>query len=264
MAAGDQGWVLEVDVADQPVLAVVRNKPLTAQLLDSLTFEVAPLPEPARGATRLPYLAPALNPGDDYYIDRVGRSVGLVVTAPGEPVTASQRDDVAWFGGPTQAPAPRHYYFTALDPATVVANPDPALNPYVLVRPGGIVRWELDHFLRHTQPLPDDPIAWLTEQPYLVVVESAHNTHIGGHPARVTDVKAARRFDTITCPDGIGNCVMPFAHRPGAFPIVVSSEYVTRVVDLTVGDNHLLIAADLDTPGEPLLASLRAFDTETT
>lgn len=260
---GDEGWILEVDVAGQPVLAIVRDAPSATELLDTLTFEVADVPEPADDAHRLPYLAP-LDAGSDYYVDRVGHSVGLVLTAPAQPVTASQRDEVLWIGGPTQTPAPRHYYFTALDATTVVANPAPSLNPYVLVRPGGIVRWELDHFLGHTIPLPDDPVGWLTKQPYVVVVESAHDTEIGGYPARVTDVKATRRFDTVTCPDGIGNCVMPFAHRADAFPIVISSEYVTRIVDLTVGENRLLIAVDLETPGESVLDSLRAFDLGTT
>jgi hypothetical protein len=259
VGADDEGWILEVDVAGQPVLAIVRDAPGAAGLLDTLTFEVADVPKPADVTRRLPYLAP-LDPGSEYYVDRVGRSVGLVITAPVEPVTASQRDEVVWIGGPTQTPAPRHYYFTALDASTVVANPNPSLNPDVLVRPGGIVRWELDHFLGHTIPLPDDPVGWLTEQPYVTVVESAHDTEIGGYPARVTDVKAARRFDTVTCPDGIGNCVMPFAHRADAFPIVISSEYVTRIVDLTVGENRLLIAVDLATPGESVLDSLRAFD----
>jgi hypothetical protein len=52
---------------------------------------------------------------------------------------------------------------------------------------------------------------------------------------------------------------MPFAHTSDAFPVVISSEYVTRVVDLTVGTGHVLVTADLGTPGEPLLASLCAF-----
>jgi hypothetical protein len=259
----DEGWILELDVAGQPVLAIVRDAPGTTGLLDTLTFEVADVPEPAADARRLPYLAP-LEAGRDYYVDRVGRSVGLVLSAPVQPVTASQRDEVVWIGGPTQSPAPRHYYFTVVDASTVVANPNPSLNPDVLVRPGGIVRWELDAFLGHTIPLPDDPVGWLTQQPYVTVVESAHDTEIDGHPARVTDVKAARRFDTVTCPDGIGNCVMPFTHRADAFPIVISSEYVTRIVDLTVGENRLLIAVDLDTPGESVLDSLRAFDLGTT
>ena len=53
---------------------------------------------------------------------------------------------------------------------------------------------------------------------------------------------------------------MPFAHAADAFPMVISSEYVTRVVDLTVGQSRLLMTADRGTPGEPLLDSLRAFD----
>jgi hypothetical protein len=263
LAPGDSGSILQVDVAGQPVLAITGDEPATDGLLDHLRFDVAPVPKRTGDASRLPYLA-ALEPGTDYYVDRVADSVGLVITTPRESVTGSQRGDVMWIGGPSHSPAPRHYYFTAFDTTTVVSNPNPALNPNVLVRPGGIVRWELDHFLRQTTPIPDDPIDWLTQQPYVVVVDSAHDTQIAGHPARVTDVKAARRFDTITCPDGIGNCVMPFAHQPDAFPIVISSEYVTRLVDLTIGGRHILIAADLHTPGETILQSLRAFITEST
>jgi hypothetical protein len=49
---------------------------------------------------------------------------------------------------------------------------------------------------------------------------------------------------------------MPFVRTPDAFPIVISSEYVTRFVDLQVGSSRLLLAADLGTPGESVLATL--------
>jgi hypothetical protein len=52
---------------------------------------------------------------------------------------------------------------------------------------------------------------------------------------------------------------MPFANGPDAFPIILSSEYVTRVAEVTIGERRLLIAADLGTPGEAVLESLRAF-----
>jgi hypothetical protein len=42
--------------------------------------------------------------------------------------------------------------------------------------------------------------------------------------------------------------------------MVLSSEYVTRVVDLRRGGHRVLIAADLGTPGEALLDSLCAFE----
>lgn len=259
VAAGERGWILEVDVAGQTVLTMIRDEPATAELLPTVALEVAPVPARAGDATRLPYFTPALDPAAQYYIDRIVRGLGLVVTTDAEPVTASQRDGVVWFGDPRQSPATRHYYFTALDASQAVANADPSLNPYILVRPGGIVRWELSRFLSRTTPLPADPVRWLTEQPYVVVVEPARDVQIAGHPARVADVRADRLVDALTCPDGVGSCVMPFAHAPDAFPIVISSEYVTRVVDLTVGSSRVLIATDLGTPGETLLASLDAF-----
>jgi hypothetical protein len=259
VGAGESGHVLEVDVGGQAVLALVRDEPAAVELVSTLTFDVPPVPATADGATRLPYFTPNLDAGVEYLVDKVGRDLHLLVTSPAEPVAASQHEDVAWFGHPEQPSVLRHYFFTAFDARNVVANADPSLNPYALVGPGGIVSWELDRFLAHTIPLPADPVRWLTEQPYVIVDEGTHDAQVAGHPARVADVRAARLVDGLTCPDGEGNCVMPFAHGPDAFPIVLSSEYVTRVVDVTVGDQHLLIAADLGTPGESVLASLRAF-----
>ena len=51
---------------------------------------------------------------------------------------------------------------------------------------------------------------------------------------------------------------MLFAHGAGRALIVISSEYVTRR-RRHHRDRRLLIAADLDSPGETLLAGLRAF-----
>jgi hypothetical protein len=53
---------------------------------------------------------------------------------------------------------------------------------------------------------------------------------------------------------------MPFAHANDAFPMVISSAYVTRAVELRLGDHRLVITADLGTPGEALLAGLCAFE----
>jgi hypothetical protein len=97
-------------------------------------------------------------------IDKVRKGLGLVVTAPSGTVTASQRDELVWFGDPDQSPAARHYYLVAVDADTAAANPDPALDPYAIAGPGGIPLWQLQRFLRRTLPLPDDPVRWLTEQ----------------------------------------------------------------------------------------------------
>jgi hypothetical protein len=258
VADGDAGQVVELDVGGQPVLVIARDDPAVDALVPTLSFEVAPVPAAADGAVRLPYFTPSVEPGEAYFVDKLTRDVGLALTAPSEPLAASQRPEVVWFGDPDQPASLRRYVFTALDASNVVANPDPSLNPYALVRPGGIPAWELDRFLSHTLPLPDDPARWLTEQPYVVVDEGARDAEIAGHPARVADVRAARLVDGLTCPDGVGTCVMPFAHGPDTFPIVISSEYVTRVVDVTIADRRILIAVDLGSPGEDLLASLRA------
>jgi hypothetical protein len=258
VAEGDAGQVVELDVAGQPMLVIARDDPAVAELVSTLTFDVAPIPAAADGAVRLPYFTPSVDPDVEYLVDKLARDVGLLVTAPADRLAASQRPEVVWFGDPDQPASLRRYVFTALDASNVVANTDPSLNPYAVVRPGGIPAWELDRFLSHTLPLPDDPARWLTELPHVVVDEGAHDTEIAGHPARVADVRAARLVDGLTCPDGVGTCVMPFAHGPDTFPIVISSEYVTRVVDVTIAGRRILIAADLGSPGEDLLASLRA------
>jgi hypothetical protein len=259
VAEGEAGQVVELDVDGQPMLVITRDDPAAAELVSTLTFEVPPVPAPADGAVRLPYFTPSVEPGIAYVVDTLARDVSLIVTAPPEALAASHRPEVVWFGDPDQPASLRRYIFTAIDASNAVANGTSALNPYALVRPGGIPTWELDRFLSHTMPLPDDPVRWLTELPHVVVDEGAHDTEIAGYPARVADVRAARLVDGLTCPDGVGTCVMPFAHGSDAFPIVISSEYVTRVVDVTIGDRRLLIAADLGSPGESLLAGLRAF-----
>jgi len=55
---------------------------------------------------------------------------------------------------------------------------------------------------------------------------------------------------------------MPFAHASDAFPMTISSEYVTRAVELRLGEHRLLMTADLGTPGEAILARLCAFEIE--
>jgi hypothetical protein len=264
LAAGEAGRIVELDVAGQPMLVIARDEPGVAELVSTLTFDVTPVPAAAGDAVRLPYFTHSLEPGVDYFVDKLSRGVGLLLGAPaGDPLAASQRPDVAWLGYPDQPAALRHYVFTAMDASNVVGNVDQSLNPYALVRPGGIVTWELERFLAHTVPLPDDPIRWLTEQAYVVVERGAHDGEVAGHPARIADVRAARLVDGLTCPDGVGSCVMPFAHGPDAFPIVLSSEYVTRVAEVTIGDRRLLLAADLGTPGESVLKTLRAFQLPT-
>jgi hypothetical protein len=259
MAAGDRGRILAVVVEGQEIIVMVREDPATDPLVATLRLVSPPVPEQADGATRLPYFAPAVTPGQHYYIDKVASDVGLVVTAPTEPVTASQRDDLAWFGDPDQRPAARHYYLTAVDATALVANEHPSLDPYALLGPGGILPDDLYRFLSHTAPLPSDPVGWLAEQPYVAVESAPHNARIAGHRARVVDVRASRVAEGIACPDREGFCVMPFARGMDAFPVVISTEYVTRVIDLTVGDERILIAADRGTPGFTLLRSLQAF-----
>lgn len=248
----------EIAVAGQPVLIMMTEGQPTAEVLASLRFEIHRVPARAGAALRLPYYAPTLPPGR-YYIDKVSTKVGLLVTASAADLTASQRTDLAWFGDAKQSPAARHYYFVAADAQTVAANEDPALDPYALAGPTGIVVWQLEHFLARTRPLPDDPLAWLSRQPYLHVIRPAHEERVGASQARVVDVRANAAIGGIPCPDGRGHCAMPFAHIADAFPIVISSEYVTRFVDLAVGSQHIIVAADLGTPGASLLSSLCAF-----
>ena len=142
-----------------------------------------------------------------------------------------------WFGDPDQSPAARHYYLVAVDADTAAANADPALDPYAIAGPGGIPIWQLQRFLHSTLPLPDDPIRWLTEQPYVEVVESPRSATVDGVVARIADVRAVPAAGGIPCPDGEGVCAMPFAHASDAFPMVISSKYVTRVVDFRL-DGH--------------------------
>ena len=263
MAPGERGRVLEIDVAGQSVIAMIRDHPATAALLSTLHLEVEPVPEAAAGATRLPYFTPALDAGTRYYIDKIANDVGLVVTATTDPVTASQRSNLAWFGDPGQSPSARHYYLTVMDATTVVANDDPSLDPYALLSAGGIKVEDYRAFLARIVPMPADPLQWLAERSYVAVERPPHDAQVAGFPARVIDVRAARSANGIPCPDGEGSCVMPFARGVDAFPVVISTEYVTRVVDVTIGDNRMLIAADMDTPGESLLASLRALEAVT-
>jgi hypothetical protein len=258
VTAGETGRMAQVDVAGQPLLVMATDGPGTDELLSSLHFETPTIPTQAGTAERLPYLA-SLEPGSRYLIDKIGKTTGLVTTAPAAPVVASQRKDLAWFGDPAQSSASRHYYLVAFDAHASAANADPSLDPYKLVGPTGIVLWQLGKFLSHLQTLPDDPIAWLSAQPYLRVVRQARATHVAGQVAQIIDVQATPSHGGFPCPDGRGTCVMPFAHMADAFPMVISSEYATRFVDLAVGGEHVLIAADLGTPGEPLLAGLCAF-----
>jgi hypothetical protein len=81
----------------------------------SLEYELWPAPEQVSDALRLPYFAPALSPGQQYLIDKVSVGLGLVMTAPTAAVTASQRDELVWYGDPEQSPALRHYYLVAVD-----------------------------------------------------------------------------------------------------------------------------------------------------
>ena len=104
---------------------------------------------------------------------------------------------------------------------------DSSLDPYALAGPGGIALWQLRRFLQRTLPLPDDPVQWLTQQPYLEVVQPEHAVTLAGVTARVADVRAVPSGNGIACPDGAGTCVMPFAHGADVFPMVISSEYVT-------------------------------------
>ena len=259
VSPGEHGRVIELDAAGQRLLVMTTEGAVADELLASLEFELWPPPEQASDALRLPYFAPTLAPGQRYLIDRVRNGLGLVMTTPTEPVTASQRDELVWFGDPEQSPAARHYYLVAVDADTAAANPDPALDPYAIAGPGGIPLWQLQRFLRRTVRLPDDPVRWLTEQPYVQVVQPARSATVAGVVARVADVRAVPGVGGIPCPDGVGVCAMPFAHASDAFPMVISSEYVTRVVDFRLDGHRVLITADIGTPGEALLDSLCAF-----
>jgi hypothetical protein len=111
-------------------------------------------------------------------------------------------------------------------------------------------------------PLPDDPIQWLTEQPYVEIVKPPRSVTVGGAVTTVADVRVAPGVSGIPCPDGLGVCAMPFTHASDAFPMVISSEYVTRVVDLRMGSRRALITASLGTPAEALLDTLCVFATD--
>ena len=259
VAPGEHGRIVELDAAGQRLLVTITDGALADELLASFELQLWPPPEQAGDALRLPYFAPSLFPGQRYVIDKVRKGLGLLVTAPSGTVTASQRDELVWFGDPDQSPAARHYYLVAVDADTAAANPDPALDPYAIAGPGGIPLWQLQRFLRRTLPLPDDPVRWLTEQPYVEVVQSPRSATVDGVVARVADVRAVPGAGGIPCPDGEGVCAMPFAHASDAFPMVISSEYVTRVVDFQLDGHRVLITASLGTPGEALLDSLCAF-----
>ena len=83
---------------------------------------------------------------------------------------------------------------------------------------------------------------------------------MGGVVARIADVRVRAGSPGIPCPDGTGVCAMPFAHGSDAFPMTISSEYVTRAIELRLGEHRLLMTADLGTPGEAILGSLCAFE----
>jgi hypothetical protein len=104
------------------------------------------------------------------------------------------------------------------------------------------------------------PGQWLVQQPYIEVVQPPRSATVGGVAVRVADVRVASDSQGIPCPDGTGVCAMPFAHGSDAFPMVISSEYVTRVVDFRRDGHRVLITADLGTPGEAILGSLCAFE----
>ena len=207
-------------------------------------------------ALRLPYFSRGLTPAQRYFVDTVDPEVRLTITTPAEVVAGSQEESVAWFGDPNQSPAARHYVMTILAADGTVANPDPALDPYTLVGPDGIEVADMAAFLSGMRPLPMDAPAWLAAQPYVTVVTPPRSADVGGRPARVVDVRARDGMIGIRCPDGTGTCAMPFAHARYAFPVVISSEYVTRIIDLDVAGRRLLLAADLGTAGEALLTSL--------
>jgi hypothetical protein len=258
VSPGERGRIIELDAAGQPLLMMTQG-PVAEAVLPTLRFELDPPPGQVEDALRLPYFAPSLAPGQRYFANRVVPDLGLVVTAPENAVTASQRDELAWFGDPAQPAAARHYFFVAVDAAEAVANVDPTFDPYAIAGPGGIPVWQLQRFLRQTTELPEDPVQWLTEQPYVEVVEPEHAATMDGVKARVADVRVAPGTAGVPCPDGAGVCVMPFAHAADAFPMVMSSEYVTRVVDFDLDGHRLLMTADLGTPGDALLESLCAF-----
>ena len=250
VAAGDRGQILEVDVDGQAVIVMVREDPATDPLVATLRLESPPVPEQAGAATRLPYFAPAVIPGKQYYIDKITADVGLVVTAPTEPVTASQRDDLAWFGDPTQTAAARHYYLTAVDTTALVANEDPSLDPYALLGPGGILPEDL-YLLPPSHDAAAGRSGRMAGRAVLCRTSWRHRTRRAGRRPSCPCRRRPRLAvdEGITCPDQEGTCVMPFARGMDAFPVVISSQYVTRVVELTVGEKRILIAADRGTPG---------------
>jgi len=260
VAPGEHGRIVELDAAGQRLLVHMTDTAATDELLASLEFELWPVPEQVADARRLPYFAPNLLSGQHYLIDRVSKGLGLVTTAPMDAVTASQREELVWFGNPIQSPARRQYFFVAADADTAVANSDSTLDPYAIGGPGGIPLWQLQRFLRATSRLSDDPVSWLLRQPYVEVVRPARSATIGGVTARVADVRVAAGTAGFPCPGGVGVCAMPFVHASDAFPMVISSEYVTRIIDFRLGDHRLLMIADLQTPGETLLNGLCAFE----
>jgi hypothetical protein len=262
VSAGERGRILELDAAGQRLLVQITDGAVADDLLASLQFELWPTPKQAADAVRLPYFSPSLSSGQRYLIDKVSKGLGLVTTAPTAALTASQRHELVWFGEPDQPPGRRHYDFVAVDAATAVANSDSTLDPYAIVGPGGIALWQLQRFLKDTLTLPDDPMMWLVQQPYVEVVRPVRSARVGGVVARIADVRVRGGAPGILCPDGTGVCAMPFAHASDAFPMTISSEYVTRAVELRLGEHRLLMTADLGTPGEAILARLCAFEIE--
>jgi hypothetical protein len=260
VAPGGHGRMVELDAAGQRLLVQITDGAEADELLASLEFELWPAPKQMADTVRLPYFAPGLSQGQHYLIDRVSKGLGLVTTAPTDTVTASQRDELVWFGDPSQPSVRRHYDFVAIDADTAAANSNSTVDPYAIAGPGGIPLWQLQRFLRGMFRLPDDPLIWLVQQPYVEVVRPVRSATVGGVIARVVDVRVAAGTAGIPCPDGAGACAMPFAHASDAFPMVISSEYLTRIVDFRLGDHRVLITADLGTPGETLLNSLCAFE----
>jgi hypothetical protein len=254
--------MIELDAAGQLLLVIITDGALADELLGSFQLEPWLPPAQARSALRLPYFTRSLARGQRYVMDKVDDGLGLVMTAPDTTVAASQRDEVVWFGDPDQSPSARHYYLVVVDADTVAANVDPTLDPYAIVGPGGIPLWELQRFRRLLSPLPDDPVRWLTEQPYVEIVQPPRSATVGEVVTTVADVRVAPGVGGIQCPGGVGVCAMPFTHASDAFPMVISSEYITRVVDLRVGSHHVLITASLGSPTEAMLGTLCVFATD--
>ena len=71
VSPGERGRIMQLDAGGQPLLVMVTEGPAAADLLTTLRFELVPLPGQVEDALRLPYFAPALAPGQRYYVDQV-------------------------------------------------------------------------------------------------------------------------------------------------------------------------------------------------